>query len=379
MADAEVIIAPEVDRTALKKMDKDFKKSFKKVSDDAEKQIEKGVTKGIKQGAKKGNKFLNKIGGAGRKGFDSIGGARGMAKGAAGLALAGFITQIDRAQGGQDLISALLGGSTAAGSLSHGKAAGLTSAQLGQFSAQVRASGGANLQQVEIDDLLSIISIKAEEGKREQSQLSEFSHLNGSDRLNSILASLAQLNAGQAEQQLDEMGISGEASAPMLRLVEKVRAQGDFEAGKSYLETSNKSEGQIIADNLEKEATLANSYRDKQLKFNEDMRTKFLDKIGGKEIDAVFSGLKTEGEKQVGLIEGFVENQKTAVLARESLELALKGIEETMQGVMVAVQGIKSLVERFIDEEPAKTAEEVTLDKANSSRNSRRSNIGSNR
>ena len=330
---AEVMISPEVDRSALNRMNKQFSQNFKKVAKDAERQIEKGVSDGIKDGGKKGRGALARLfrggGGAVRGGYNKLGGARGIATGIGGLALAGLIDSIDKASQGRDLIAGLLGESTAAGQLSGAKAAGFSTKQFGQFSAQLQNIGGLQ-DQTAIADLLQDINVKVQEAKAEGGGLlNQFTGYTGQERVNRVLASVSQQSPAQQQQTLDAMGISGEDSRALLAVIQEAGRGRNADEALEFLNTSNAAEGADIGQNLETEATLAKEYRSQQIEFNNEMRSKLLANIDGGKITNLFESRNVEVEKQVKLLENFEANQKLATQANKDLKLAMDALNAT--------------------------------------------------
>ena len=330
---SEVLIVPEVDRSALNKMNRDFSNNFKKVANDAERQIEKGISKGIAEGGKKGKGMLGRLfsgaGRAGRAGYNKLGGARGIATGIGGVALAGFIRQIDQASQGRDLIAQLLGESSAANQLAGAKAAGFDASQFGQFSAQLQNIGGLQ-DQAAIADLLQDINVKVQEAAVEgEGILSQFTQYEGPERVNRVLASVSQLDKAQQQQTLDAMGISGPDSRALLAVIQEAGEGRTGAEALEYLNTTGAAEGKKIGDNLKTEAQLAKDYRQKQIDFNNEMREKLLNNLDSGKIDTLFKQRQLEADKQLKLITNFETNQENALKAQVKLEELMIALETT--------------------------------------------------
>lgn len=347
---AELLITPEVSKTAIRSMQKDFDKGFDKVGKDADKAIEKGVFDGIKGGLKKGRGAIaglgRGIGGAAKKGFDNLGGARGIATGVLGLGVVGLIDSIDRASQGADLTRNILSDTNAARQIATAENAGFDLDQFAAFSRTLQQGGFT--EQQDINDVIFDIQEKVADAQTGGNPLlKQFSELEGQDLTNSVLASIGQLEGNKQSFALAELGFGGETGQNLLRVIQDASTgeDGSKLSGAETLEnlnTANMSQGELIADTLTKTAALATDFQKQALERADAHNAELIAAMteNGDVIKAVFEGDDVTEKKQVDLISGLVENQKTAVEARKTLDASMLALNTTVLNVIDVIKSI---------------------------------------
>lgn len=368
MADAEIMIAPEVDRSSLRRMEQQLDRTFKKVGKDAGDEIEKGVTRGMKDGAKRGGRFIQlsnniagAVGGGLKRGFDELGGARRLGTGIGALLVGGVLDAVSKAEATQGLVTGTLSQSNADAQLAVARAAGFSNEQFGQFTSLLQQQGGFTDQQA-INDILQDINVRVEEARLEEGtqRLEQFTGFRGQERINRVLASLTQVQPEEAQQILDEMGISGEDGQRLLRVIQQAGEGRTGEEAYEYLSNANKTEGEIFAENLEREAQLAKEYREAELEFNNEMRRRLLDELDSADIATVFSARQVEADKQIGLLENFQENQKIANTAAEGMHQALNALNTTTTKIFEGLGALATWAQNEFGDGEAKNARDQT-------------------
>ena len=351
---AEIMISPELARSAMMQMQKDFEKSFKKIADDAQKQIDDAVSDGIEGGAKSGkrrlaNMFKNVGGMAGRGGRAAMGGARAATGSIIALAMAGFFETIDQANQGGELIAGLLGENNAITQISTAKSAGMSTAEFAQFTRTMQKEGGF-VEQQDINDIVFDINARVREAVNDgEGLLSNFTQYTGAERVNRVLASIATQESSQQTQTLDELGFSGETGQRLLAVLQSESKGGTLSGEKTYqrLTDMNKTEGQKLATQLEREATLANEFRQKQISFQEEQKRKLLDQIGEGELSTFFKERRRETNQNAQLLAAYQENAHAATEARKAINTGLNVLAQTTTGILAAVENITGSVDEL--------------------------------
>lgn len=349
------------------KFQNDFEKAFKKMADDAQKQIDDAIEQGIEDGAKGGARRLQsvmrRVGGGIRKGYDSLGGARGIGGSILGLGIAGLLDSINRADQGGELIGGLLGESTAQQQLSTARAAGMSGAEFAQTSITFARAG---LEQQDINDIVFDINERTAMARADgQGILSQFTGLRGQELINNVLAGISGLDEQDQNFALAELGFGGEVGQKLLSVLDEASQEGTLSPKETLqrLNEMNQSEGERLAKSLEEEARLAKEYRDKDLEFQQTWREKFLDNIDSSKIETLFGEREREAKSQASLIENFNENAKLATKSREQLAGAMKVLNENTLKLAGAIEDIAEWFGRRNEREDNIAATKESIEK----------------
>lgn len=356
---AEVMITPEVSRNAIMQMQRDFDKAFKKIADDAQRKIDDSVRDGVRNGARKSRgAFRNMFRGAGQaigRGVDSLGGARAIGGSILGLGLVSYLDRIDKADQGQALIAQLLAENNAQRQIATAEGAGLTLEQFAQFSRTLQQGGFRDQQ--EINDVIFDIQERAEGARRgEETFLKNYTGLQGQDLLNSVLAGISQLGQGGQQRALADLGFGGEVGQNLQRVIQNAERQSLINRGLEVtdenlatvtgqqvlevLNEQNKTEGERLADQLQKEADLTEQFRQREQEFQDETRQKLFAQIDDGKLDTFFTEREREARSQEKLLEDFNENMVTAQAARETIKTLMSGLNETVKIIEKSVVGI---------------------------------------
>lgn len=385
---AELMITPEVATSALKQMQADFNKSFKKIADDAQKQIDKGIQDGVKGGARKSKGVFRRMGqsaaGGIRKGFDGLGGARGLAGSVLGVGLVSYLDRIAKADAGQDLLGTLFESNSAQNQQAVATAGGMTLAEFQQFGLTLRQGGFTEQQDINdvVFDLNERVGLAA---NGEETILKEFVGLQGKELLNSFLAAIGNQSGQQQSKYLADLGFGGETGGNLLGVIQNAQravltADGvaidskganlntaDPEKVKAYLDEQNKTEGQRLAEQLGKEAELTKIFRDKELAFQQEQRENLFNQIDSGKIDTFFETRNRETASQVKLLEQFNKNSADAMKARDGLKMAMEGLNYAVGNIEKSVLYIADWLGMKNGEDTAKETRLNAADKVGGS------------
>lgn len=340
---AELMITPEVSRAAIVAMRKEFDKAFDKVADDAERQISKGVRDGVKDGARKSRgAFRNLIGGIGggiRRGFDNLGGARGLAGGILGFGLVGLIDSIDRAEKGGGIITQLLGEQNAARQIATAQNAGFTLPEFAAFSRTLQRGGFT--EQQDINDVIFDIQERLADAETGGNPvLKQFSGLEGRDLINTVLASISGLSGNRQAFALAELGFGGETGQNLLRVLQTASKNGKLSVDDTFtaLNESSLSDGERLARTLQKTADLSKDFQELLLKKQDAQNEKLINAISGDTIKAFFEGQKPIEARQLKLLEDFEINQQNAIDARVAIGASMNILNTTVLEVIRVIK-----------------------------------------
>ena len=374
---AEVLISPELAYTAMQQMQKDFERGFKKISDNAEKQIEKGIADGAKDGLKKGfnyakneSSLINGLGSLLSKGLRKAGGKTGVAKalgaGIVGGAIFGFNEILTKADLGATTIEEFLGRNEATSAITFASSTGMTLAEFTALGESLRLHGGITEQQ-DINDIVKELSLRVNEqvydsgakgydsqgyaidsqGERIENggRLINFGQYQGRDQINQILASSASLNNEQRLQLFDEAGL-GEVAPQLARYIDQI-SQGGTITGLDLVKViadDQKTEGQLLAEQLEKQAQLETTFRQETLELQKQIRSDLLANLDSTRIDTLFSEREREANEQVQAVKDFNENMKIATVTREVMARSLKESADSLKIIKDTVIEIKDTI-----------------------------------
>jgi len=113
--------------------------------------------------------------------------------------------------------------------------------------------------------------------------------------------------------------------------------------GKQVLEVlneQNKTDGEKLADQLQKEADLAAEYAKRDREFQDETRAKLFAQIDDGKLDTFFTEREREAKQQEKLLDDFNENMKSATLARDALKTGMEALNETVKVIEKSVVAI---------------------------------------
>lgn len=331
MAEAELLITPDVARAELNRAINQLEKAMETAAKHAGKDFQQEIAKGIKKGGKDG---LTGIGGAGGPGgmgssnmIDGLKKAGGVLGGAAAIALGVGLSEImGRVDIGTSLIDRMVGESKAPETLAGAQKLGLSGAEYQAIREQFAKAGITD--DADILETLREITVQTEEGERGENELlSEFAGMRGMDLFRAVFASVG--NMQDTAQQMAVWASLNEEVANALAMVsehgfklaeEGVRAApqggGDtqvMEGGRSagFSEQAMfplKEAHQQRAEAFQKEAQKVEEFRTRQYEQTAKENAKFWDTFDADAANAYFSRQDAVFDQQVAALQELSRN-----------------------------------------------------------------------
>ena len=354
---AEVMISPELTRSAMKAMEKDFEKSFKRVANDAQKQIDDAIQDGIVDGAKGGKRrmshlFRNAGGGMVRGGRAAAGGARAATGSIIALAMAGMFETIDQAAQGSEIIDTMLSDNNSLANLATAQGAGMTPEQYAQFTRTMQKQGGFTEQQ-DINDIIWDINARIQESINDgEGLLSNFTQYTGAERVNRVLSSVATLDPSEQTQTLDELGFSGEVGQKLLAVLQSMSNNGQLSGEQTYqnFEKANLAQSVTLSQQMQKEAKLSQEFRERQLEQEQEQKRGLLNELDDSKLDSFFAERRRESERVVSLLDRYNENQINAIEAQKGIDTAMAFMAQATNQLIEVAGGISGKVDKISGE-----------------------------
>lgn len=342
MADAELMITPDLARNELNKSMVELQKAMKKTADQVERDFEKAISDGVQDGAKKGGRKAKR---SFREMFSATSGARNAVGGTIlGVLTAGLFDTIGRADAGSEQLRALLGESTAKQQISLAKQSGIDLSAFAQLSQNFRA-GGLTEQQ-DINAVIFDLNARLGEAKfGDDTLLKNFVQYEGADRINRILASIGNQDPTRALTTLDQLGFATDAPA-ILAALDRFRGDDgrvDFE---SFSQVSDAAREE--ASQLKTEAEKAEKFRQEMSEHNRQWRSKFLDQIKDGDISAFFKDEDRIKKDNLKLLKDYQKNLEAATTARVAIRTVM---DEVNEHTVTLVKLVQSLADFFVKRE----------------------------
>jgi hypothetical protein len=362
MADAELVIKPEIARQAMNQTMQELERNFEKLAKDVQQDFERAISKGVNDGARGG---IRGMGRQLKRAYSATGSTRSaVGGGLVGIAMAGFFDTLARAEGGSSLIESLLGGENqAVQSMALAKQVGMDSGQFAQITQNLKAGGVASQEDINA----IIFDINARIGEAESGDdplLSNFTKFKGEDRVNAVLASISGMSETQGAKTLDQLGFAGDASGILAMLDQaKKRAQANGTTVFDELSTvteSAKAEGL----SLQTEAEKADEFRKAQMAHDADYKAKFLDEIQTGDISAFFKDRRDKDDAQVTLLTEYQDNLKNANDVQAGMKVTMDELNEVTQSGFKAFGELKVFIEKWAQEDAISKAISQAVDEA---------------
>lgn len=314
MAEAELLITPDVARAELNRAVNQLEKAMETAAKHAGKDFQQEIAKGIKKGGKDG---LTGIGGAGGPGgmgssnmIDGLKKAGGVLGGAAAIALGVGLSEImGRVDIGTSLIDRMVGESKAPETLAGAQKLGLSGAEYQAIREQFAKAGITD--DVDILETLREITVQTEEGERGENELlSEFAGMRGMDLFRAVFASVG--NMQDTAQQMAVWASLNEEVANALAMVSEhgfrqaeEGSSAGFSAGAMF---QLKETHQQRAEAFQKEAQKVEEFRTRQYDQTAKENAKFWDTFDADAAKAYFSRQDAVFDQQVAAMQELSRN-----------------------------------------------------------------------
>lgn len=314
MAEAELLITPDVARAELNRAVNQLEKAMETAAKHAGKDFQQEIAKGIKKGGKDG---LTGIGGAGGPGvmgssnmIDGLKKAGGVLGGAAAIALGVGLSEImGRVDIGTSLIDRMVGESKAPETLAGAQKLGLSGAEYQAIREQFAKAGITD--DADILETLREITVQTEEGERGENELlSEFAGMRGMDLFRAVFASVG--NMQDTAQQMAVWASLNEEVANALAMVSEhgfrqaeEGTSAGFSAGAMFqLQETH----QQRAEAFQQEAQKVEEFRTRQYEQTAKENAKFWDTFDADAANAYFSRQDAVFDQQVAALQELSRN-----------------------------------------------------------------------
>lgn len=319
MAEAELMILPDVSMNDLKRtmdrIDGVMKDSAKKAGNEFRQELAKGITKGIKEGRKK-------LGGGIQAGYDKVGGAGGIMAGMMAAMTAGFASVIARADAGTALIEARMDASNAPALTATGEATGLSAGETLKLWKMAQRAGFEDAG--DFSEMMTNILIKVREAEAgEDPLLTQFKGMRGIELYEAVLGSLAQADKADRLMWMDKLEL-GEQLPQMTVMLKEINEtateNGKINAGWLKLTVDETKNG--LAMLLEEQKVLA--FREERFRAEEQRARAENAAITNDTIKAWGEEQNRITQQQANIIRGYQANLSAAAPARDMMEISNK-------------------------------------------------------
>lgn len=217
MAEAELLISPDIVRAdlqrAMKSLDKAMKDAAKRAGDEFEDELEKGILAGVKRGARR-------AGGAIKGAFDKMGGGRAAAGGLGALLMSGAMANIARADAAGGIMEERLGQGTNKAMMGTASLLGVDAGTMRKLWSMGQRAGFDDYR--DFADILTNIQLKVTEAETgEDPSLNQFKGLRGSAMLEQVFSSIAASDPHMRTYWLDKFE-AGERLSEMERFLQSI-------------------------------------------------------------------------------------------------------------------------------------------------------------
>lgn len=325
MAEAELLITPDVARSALNHAVKQLEKAMEQAAKNAGKDFEDEIAKGIKAGGKDG------MGGIGARGpgmssnvVDGLKKAGGVLGGAAVMALGIGVAEImNRVDIATALIQQQTGESKAPETLALARDLGLSGAEY-QSIREAFAVAGIR-EDADVLETLREITTKTEEAERGEGELmAEFKGQRGMDLFRDVFASLGNV-ADPAQRVAILAQLNEEAVGALSKVIdaEFKAASGGLSAGVSAVDMFDvKEKHQQNAEAFQREAEKVEEFRQRQYDQDQLENQRFWETFDTEAANAYFLRQDTVSQQQTAMISELSRN----VQAANTIDAAIKTI-----------------------------------------------------
>ena len=330
MAEAELIISPEINKKAMKDAIKKLDASIDKSAKQSGKEFEKNISTGLEKAGKKGGLQL----------FSTLKkGMAGLAVAIAGLVTAGLSIAGDRATNAEGAFSGILGDGDARDTVNFSKMQGMSLSRAASFKRKVFDAGGDD--QMMRDFLVDTSEFVAQAKAGENQLLKNFVNVKGGadSQFNAVLASLASKKPEEVNKFLADIGWAGD-SAVIAGMLTGLKGKTDKQAF-AYLETQtaeDKKRGALI----DKEANLETRFINLNRQLNVSAKEDYLNAMTGDTLKAYAKGKLQKQKQTMNDIINYSDNETKAQKLEEIKRLGANQILEVTNVI------IKTIIPFFV-------------------------------
>jgi len=300
MAEAELIISPEVQREALEKTIKKMDRALSKSADNAGLALEKQVSGGLAEGSKKGSKNMLK---SMKGGLAKL--SKGIAGAVAGSLTAGIMVAGSRVNTAETLISSLLEERDASELVNFSKLQHSSLLKVSNVQNRTLQAGGD--EQTARDFLVDTSEFIAQAKAGEHELLKQFVNVQGgsASQFNAIIATLQEKDAETRNKFLADIGWAGD-SAVIAGMMESTRGMNSKQAF-TYLESAS-NDDRKRATLIEQEAKLEKIWQKAQLQIDLQVKDEQLKALTPATIARMIEGQTLKKKQEIEAIINYKEN-----------------------------------------------------------------------
>lgn len=328
MAEAELIITPDVARAELNRAVNQLEKALEQAAKNAGRDFEKEIAKGVKDGAQDG---MGGLGGGVRRGglsanmIDGMKKAGGILGGAAVLALGVGVNEImSRVDIATALIQQQTGESTAPETIALARDLGLSGAEY-QSIREAFAVAGIR-EDADVLETLREITVQTEEAERGEGDLLEdFKGQRGAELFRNVFASLGNVS-DPAKRVAILAQLNEEAVGALSKVIdaEFKAAGGGLGAGVSAADMFGVTEKhQRRAEAFQNEATKVEEFRQRQYDQTQLENERFWKEFDAKAANAYFARQEHVSQQQTALIGELSKNVQAANTIDSAIKAAM--------------------------------------------------------
>lgn len=335
MAEAELLILPEMSMVELKqamgRLDDAMKKAAKKAGDEFEDELEKGIIGGAKRG-------FRRAAAAARSGFDKMGGGRGIAGGIiAGLG-AGFMANIQRADEATALLEGAATQSQARVLMGGADLTRLDAASMSKMWNMAQRAGFDDAR--DFVDILTNIGLKVTEAETgEDPLMNQFKGLRGVELYEAVLGSIAKADPALQAYFLDKLE-AGERLPEMSAFLKDLVAQGGGQLPTNWLSQMTDADADRALALMTEEKAITD-FQAGKVASDAERQAAIMAALPDK-MAAYFTEQRRITAEQMTLISTYEENLSAAIPMREAVNEALTMMAGTTAEILNEFKTIKA-------------------------------------
>lgn len=311
MAQAELMILPDLSVADLNKVTNRLDAAMKESAKKAEREFGDAISRGMKRGVKGFGKAME-------RGYNGVGGSRGIMAGVLASVASGFGIAIARADAGTALIEGRLGEGEGRHLMQTADMLNLDAGAMASLWQRGKAAGFTDVQ--EFTDILANIKLKQAEAEMgTDGSLNQFKGLFGTQLFEQVFKSLGTLDNGQRMAWLDKME-AGESLGKMNAFLDNLQTEGGGTIQDQWLKLSE-AQAQAGIDLLKQER-LENSFMLTQQRADSERKQAELSAITESTIGAWAKEQTRVTEEHVNILKGYEANLSAAIPMRKLLEMS---------------------------------------------------------
>lgn len=347
MAEAELLITPDVARSELNRAVDQLEKALAQAAKNAGKDFEDEISKGIKAGGRDGMSGAGgSRGGLSSNMIDGMKKAGGVLGGAAVLALGVGVAEImNRVDIATSLIEQKAGESQAPETIAAARDLGLSGAEYQAIREQFAVAGIR--EDADVLETLREIVVQTEEAERgEGDLLAAFKGQRGADLFRNVFASLG--NIGDPAQRMAALAmLNEEATSSLAKLIDtQFKEAGDGRGAGVFAQDFFKIEEKHNerARAFEQEAEKVEAFRQAQYEQTQKENERFWDAFDSEAANAYFSRADHVSQQQTALIGELSRNVEAANTMDDAIKVALDPLVQNVGGMIGELSKLVALM-----------------------------------